>query len=120
MSSLPFFMALLQPPLIGKEVVEEVPSWSTSEPLTGSEVDVRHLRRPPAGILGVVPLLLLGLPRALTGEEKEQWLRYKAESSIWPTQFSLLSVFVHSVFIPDTCGVPGGIRKGQNDRVRTQ
>ena len=38
MSSLPFFMALLQPPLIGEEVVEEVPSWSTSEPLTGSEV----------------------------------------------------------------------------------
>lgn len=39
--------------------------------------------------------------RALTGEENEQWLRYRAENSIWPPILALPSLYVHPVFILD-------------------
>lgn len=52
--------------------MEEVPPWSTLEPLKSSEVDFRPLHKPPVGIPGTVPFPLLYQPRALTGEENEQ------------------------------------------------
>lgn len=74
---------------------------TTLEPLKYSEVDFRPLYKPRAGISGAVPFLPFYHPWALIGEENEQWLRYKAERSIRPTTLSLLSFFVHPVFISD-------------------
>lgn len=51
--------------------MEEVPPWSTLEPLKTSEVDFRPLHK-PAGIPGAVPFVLLYQPRALIREENEQ------------------------------------------------
>lgn len=81
--------------------MEEVSPWSNLEPLMRKEVAFRPLHRPQGWHLGAVPFLLFYSSRALIGEENEQWLRYKAESSIWPTTFYLLSLYVHPVFIPD-------------------
>lgn len=96
----------------GEEVEEEVPAHSALEPLKSSEVNLRTLRKLPASIPGAVPFPFSSISQGpLLRKRMNSGWDNRAERWVWPTMLSLLSFFVHSVFIPAMWRVPRGIRK---------
>lgn len=98
---------------LGEEVVEEVPPWGTVEPLTSSEGGLLglYISLLLASLEPCMPFPVLCQPRLSLGNRmNSNW--GTGQSSVWPAIVSLLSFFVHPVFMPSMCGVPRGIRKG--------